>query len=363
MKRFITLLVPLLAALLTMTSVAHAADVRNEWRNPGHHPLASDRPTVMNDTARRAEFTRAGLQGEALEKVMDATSRPGTMRNLVDGECFGAQLYQNNHVVHNLCVAFGSRQVDRTAERWRVLLSDGTVIEITLPYICHNISVTVIPPPPPRPPPPRTPCFHIPMNYQHTAGVVGETAASLQARGRWSTSDDQAYMNPDTRFAYVVVHMDLTDAETADLEHDVCFGYQDETGFHREVDYCLDFCAAGRYPSPGIIDALAEERGIRMPRTEPRGTFRIPLADAMGQLSIPVRYAGRFTIVCVEVVPYHLHLGRYYRWQSNAAFDLITPEQGARSVEYGTANRHANDDLVLLGDDHSVRYLTGALGY
>lgn len=152
-KRILSLILALALALppsmgVVVSANAAPASATHRWVNPGRHPLADNRPAVMNDAARRANFVRLGLSGDLLERVMAATSIRGEMRDLVDGEELGDQLYQSGRIVTNIVVAFGTQRVNRQAERWHIVLDDGTVIDVTLPYVCHNLSVRITPPPP-----------------------------------------------------------------------------------------------------------------------------------------------------------------------------------------------------------------------
>jgi len=351
-KLVIAMLVSLIAALATP---ALAGEV-NKWRVPGHCPYAPSREAALDETRLRIGLRNLGLTGRDIDTAVAATRTNGEMRDLVDGERFDAQLYCGARVIRNVEVAFSPGQ-NRTAERWRITLADGSQIEITRPDACNNVSVVFI-----RRPRPKPPCYRIPMKYTRNAQVTYRTASVLQAAGRWNTSEEQAFMYPNAPYAFVSVHIDVTDAEMADMIADECFGYGDMTGFHRQVDYCGEFCIEGSYPNPGILNALATRRTypVTLPAREPDGSFRIPLANGEGYLSLPLRYAARFVLPCVEVVPYHLTLEQFTAWRSVSHFDVVTAEQGRFSL---TVNHREEGDIVLVNRQRAVRRLYGEMQF
>jgi hypothetical protein len=352
MRKLVTLLVPLMVALATPA----LAENVNTWRVPGHCPYAPSREVALDEARLRIGFRKAGLTGRDIDTAVAATRTKGEMRDLVDGERFDAQLYCGQRVIRNVEVAFRSGQ-NRTAERWRATLADGRQIEITRPDACNNISIVFI-----RRPRPKPPCYRIPMKYSSNAQVTYRTASALQAAGRWNTSEEQAFMYPNAPYAFVSVHIDVTDAEMVDMIADKCFGYGDMTGFHREVDYCAEFCIQGSYPNPGILNALATRRAhpVALPAREPDGSFRIPLANGEGYLSLPLRYADRFVLPCIEVVPYHLTLESFTAWRSVSHFDVVTAEQGRFSL---VTNHREEGDIVLVDRQRAVRRLYGELQF
>lgn len=348
MKKFISWFAPLLVAL-AMFGTAEAREV-NRWVHPGNHPLGTSYEQVMNDSARRGHFIRLGLRGEALEAVMQATATRGQMRDLVDGECFDKQAFQSGRVVNNLCVAFGRQQVERRAMRWEVRLTDGTVIEVTLPFVCQNLSITIRRP---RPPPPPPACVRIYFNYSANQGV-------RTSRSEVGQSLDQSFLQPEAEYAFVLAHIDVTEQERTELVADECFGYGDQTGFHRQILDCVEFCVGGSYPDPGMISALASERGLRLPTTQPRGSFRFPLAGRQGYISLPRRFAARYQLYCVESVRYSISLTQYRGWTSNFQFDIVTAEEVTASIR---RNARYQGDYVLSDEQRVVRELNGELRF
>jgi len=355
--RTLTAVLAALAFLLLCAATTAAAAERNYWSNPGRFPL--HRPTdVVTEQMLREELTMLGLPASLLDRAVEAMKMPGVVEPLREGECFDRMLFKVDGEVRsidNICVRFGTAGFDRYAERWRITADDGTVYEITDPRVCKNKSLKVTPP---APPPPPDPCFRININYTRNQGarVTYGTARELQSRNLWYTSEAQAMLHPDLRYAFVLVHLDLTEAELADLTSDVCFGYGDETGFHSETTYCVGVCPSGSYPNAAIVDAMRREKGVLLPDREPPGTFRFPLANGTGYLSLPVRYADRYGLYCVETERYRFTLRGFARYRSEFHLDTVTAEEGRSSL----TRRKAEGDAELLNNqDGSVRILYG----
>lgn len=356
----------LAAALLLLTVQGTVAAERNEWRHPGLSPFSSTPLEDVDENGRREELRLLGLPEHLIKKAVTATAVPGEMYQLADDDCFDNQLFRVKGVAkmaHNVCVAFDGNQ-DRQAERWVILDDDGTVYEITDPRVCKNRSLKKKEAPPPRapapPPPPPAPCFRInfeyPRNRNSQAPVNYETAANLESRGFWYGSEAQAMLHPDTLYAFVLVHIDVTEEERAELISDHCFGYGDETGFHSETSYCVGTCVSGEYPSPRILAALRRQKGITLPAREPSGTFRFGLANGRGYLSLPLTYAARFGLYCVETQGrYAVSLTGFRLRRATFYFDAVTPEE----IQPSLMRPQGASDLELLSQDSTTRYLSG----
>src|SRR3989344_1597692 len=356
--RTLTAVLAALAFLLLFAATTVAAAETNYWRNPGAHPFSTLRASEMSADIRREAFRTLGIPERLVEQAVTKTAVSGEACLLADGDRFGRQLFRVANVirfVNNIVVAFTDPSASRSAECWSITDTDGTTYEIVDPYVCHNLSLRIIPP---APPPPPDSCFRININYGRNQGarVNYETARELQFRGLWYTSDAQVMLHPDLRYAFVLVHLDLTEAELADLTSDVCFGYGDETGFHSETTYCVGVCPSGSYPNAAIVDAMRREKGVLLPDREPPGTFRLPLANCTGYLSLPVRYADRYGLYCVETERYRFTLRGFARYRSEFHLDTVTAEEGRSSL----TRRKAEGDADLLNNhDGSVRILYG----
>lgn len=350
-------------ALSSLWGTAMAAE-RNLWRNPGAQRYATTHLVAMGDDERRAAFVQLKLPEHLVLAAVAATSRAGEQRPLVDDECFDRQLFRVRGKVaasENVCVAFARPDYDRSAERWRITDTDGTVYEITDPYVCDNISIRKMPPlPSVAVAPPAGPrCFRVNLDYRVRPSALRPveyaTPEQLGPIEAW-VNPGQSVLYPDTSFAFVLVHLDLSEVERVALLRHECFGYGDETGFHRQIAECLRFCARGSYPSQRAIEEIAQKRGIRLPSEEPKTAFAIPLAGGQGYLSLPIEFADRYGLYCVGVQRYRVRLESAPRSRSQFAWDVVLGNDGARSLQAAKPG----EDAMLLDSSGAPRMLSGS---
>ncbi|MDB5189400.1 MAG: hypothetical protein JWL82_357 [Parcubacteria group bacterium] len=354
---------PVAAKVATVAKVspapARGSSVINIWHKPAIHPFGTTYMEVTKEEVRLHVFKDCfGLTGEALEKAMSATAVPGVSRPLVDGEIFQKQMYgpdprnktERCKVVPNIKVEFGNHGYNREAERYVIHLSNGWTMELTHPFGCHNWSLTMIPPVPPAP---KTPCYRVYTRYSANHHVVTHAARAEQ-------SPDQSFLQPEAQYAFVLVHIDVTEDERAELVADQCFGVGDDTGFHHERLQCVELCANGAYPPPAMIDALAREKGIRLPRDMPSGAFSVPCKDGECYISVPMKYAARYQLWCVEVEKYYVTLSQFKGWTSGMMFDQVQREEVEASIRLKSL---VDGDYVLTDEHRVVRELKGESHY
>jgi hypothetical protein len=337
---------------------ATAAEI-NMWRNPGARPYAAKALAEMSEVERREAFTLLKVPAHLVEQMVKDTGKHGEAFELVDGQSFDSQLFRVNgvpKVVHNLVVAFERTEYDRHAERWSWTDRDGRKYEITDPFICHNISFRVVAAPPP--PKIESPCAFVSLDYRtRGAGqspIVYDTPDRVTLLQAWA-NEAQGILYPDSPFAFVLVHLDLTAEELQELKQDECFGYGDDTGFHTEVARCLKFCADGVYPPKAVRDELARTRGIRLPQVEPGSAFMLPLAGGVGYLRLPKRFAARFGLYCVGVAEYPLSVFPFWGAHSSFAWDIVERSEWEESLQ---AQAGSTEDAALLtarGDERVLR--------
>lgn len=205
-----------------------------------------------------------------------------------------------------------------------------------------------------------TPCFVVSFDVRNTPGILMETPRQFQAETHESwPSAAEAYLHPDMKYAFVLAHIDVSDAELADMEHDACFGVQDVIGFHQGVTPCA-FCAGTEYPPPAFIREYAAERGVQLPAEEPHGAFQFPCAEGKCELLLPLRYAARAAMYCSAVQRYNISVVGYKNATADFRFDLVSAAEGARSLALGKSRR---GDIYLRDTAGDVRHLSGAYGY
>lgn len=320
------------------------------WRHPGQHPLDTD-----GRSAKAIDCAVNGLNMSAYDarRFREATAQPFDLDmavvqhriiTLKDGTEFARMTYQGCKTIDNIVVQFDPRfKYERRAEVVRITEADGTVKVYIRPFICNNWSLLeVVPPKKPK-------CFIVHFDYRSNAHVMAEgnleTAGDLVASGRWKGSADQAYLNDDTLFAFIVFHVDFANkAEFDDFQKDDCSGVADETGFHHEIDWNCDFCEnSAHWPGDGTIAAVARAYGIQLPSSKPSGGFRIPCASGVCDFSMPIRYARRFAarrpaVACVDVHRYHVNLIGHDRRDFRDAdnFDVIEPAEFAAALAHSS---------------------------
>ncbi|MBU6323453.1 MAG: hypothetical protein KGI41_01405 [Patescibacteria group bacterium] len=359
-RRFFSLVSRLALAGTLIASPAYAAEV-NYWKIPGRHPLSHS--SDGRDAEALACAARLPVPADVMEKfkAFIKSGKKGTAVHMRDGVRFAAMTYEKCRIWPNVVVKFGKDAPEswRDAEVVTVVDDDGRKWTFYRPFICDNWSILA--------PPQKTErCYRIPFDFAGEPDVILQTPAVFESetRGNWPSAA-QAYLNPDLRYAFLSVHIDLADGEVGNIEQDPCFGVWDETGFHQGTTYCAEFCAQGQYPSqypsPNFIRALAEQSGnIRLPEEKPKGAFQFELANGRGELSLPLRYAARFVFPCVAVKRYRVHVRGYLLWHSVFRFDLVPPEEGERSLAFG---RRSRGDIYLRDAAGKKRVLTGTFGY
>jgi hypothetical protein len=177
MKKFISIAVPLLAALAMLAGCAGAQQpqppvVSNapveqaaaapasapavvlpqfdpnavfEWKHFGTDPFAKTRGEAM---AQRAEaFRMLGVPDECMAQAMQATDAPSTMEHLNVGDQLLAMLSGGHKVHRNTVVKFSKPPVKKngidyaaSVETW-TFDCQGTTIKLGLPEVCNNWSL------------------------------------------------------------------------------------------------------------------------------------------------------------------------------------------------------------------------------
>jgi hypothetical protein len=353
-----------LALLLFVGSAAAAQDAFTYWRTPGGLPYELEDRRVQEWTEEERLSALAwfdNVPAHIAEQAAEAMREPGTFYILSDGERFDRMLFREGgqvRVAHNIVVAFEG-DYDRRAQYWEIVDADGTTYKFVEPYICGNLSVIVIPPPSPQPAPPSE-CFRVYFDFnrrqESQPTLLTDRPRQMTFVRPW-LSDTQSMLYPETSFALVIAHIDVSDAERDDLREDDCWGYYDATGFHKDIAYvCRMLCARGSYPSSGLRLALRRERGIELPDEEPEWVFIFALAQGEGYLSIPLEYAERFQLYCVGVERHRVSTPRYQHNTSSFNWDTVSVDEVTRSL---AGRRLESGDAVLKDEAGEIRYLYG----
>jgi len=143
MRSLITLIVPLLAALLFSTPASAAF----EWRNFGADPFASSRDDAMQDRERvfRESF---GFSIACVAEALRVTSQPGATVRLNVGDQLTVMLSGGFVSNPDTVIAFAPVRTGieyaATAESWTIFC-DGVERQILLPEICFNWSLRTPP--------------------------------------------------------------------------------------------------------------------------------------------------------------------------------------------------------------------------
>jgi hypothetical protein len=197
---------------------------------------------------------------------------------------------------------------------------EGKTYVLYLPYVCWNWSWEFGPPPPPRPAPPPPPvipppaalppavslraCYTIPFDYRNTPGVV------------WD----------DRHRTHVSAHLDATEAELESVYNDFCFGVVDSTGFKKPFRRC-ESCIQGEYPPAKLA------RAVGLLADEPKGALSFYLQDGVGNFSLPLSWAARWMLFCVDVKAYPVSVPGYEDLQAVSRFDVVEKVEIERTLK------------------------------
>lgn len=159
-------------------------------------------------------------------------------------------------------------------------------------------------------------CYTIPFDYLETDGVV------------WD----------DKHRAHVSAHL-ATETELESVLNDPCFGIIDADGFRKPFHRC-ETCNEGEYPPKGLAVAVG------LMEEEPKGVLSFYLKDGTGAFSMPLSFAERWMLFCVDVDAYSVSVSGYERWTAVSRFDVLKKEEITRTIEKGTY------DKALRGDEN-----------
>ena len=297
------IIVVLIAAALSPE--AHATGAEFPWRHFGAAPYAPSRSEAMR--TRESAFRELGLPGPVVKLLREATKKPGREVRLTNGTHLSAMLSRGSVVHRNVVVAFvkppisGKMEYAAPAEKWQVSWQ-GEIYTVYLPKICNNWSVRM---------PQANTCYRIPFDYRHTPGVVWDKRHRV----------------------HVSAHLDASENDLEAISTDPCFGVIDAKGFRKPFHRC-ESCEQGEeYPPARLAHAVG------LPGEEPKGVLSFRLQDGVGYVSLPLSWAVRWMLYCVDVGVYPVSISGYEDWQAVSRFDIVRKSEIERTLSIGMLDR------------------------
>lgn len=346
-------------ALLLLTATAAQATETNYWRVPGTHPLSrsSDGRDAEAVACATTKLPAPPAVLAAFKKYLDE-GRVGKIVTIKNGTRFTAMTYEGCHVWPNVEVRWNmATQHEKRMEVITIVAADGTTWTFVRPFVCNNWSLLEVKKPR------KSRCFRVYFDDTKNPDAVFKTASELTEGdlAKWPSAA-QAYLYPETHFTYHFSHLDVTNDEMRELLQGDCFGVGDATGFHHIAgkDCFFGFCQSGHYPSVRLVRAYKAHTGVSIPEHEPQNSFWFVLAGGKGYLSLPLWAADRYGLHCLAVKRYlfrdKVRLKGFDAYRSEFAFDVVTHEEGVRSLNVG---KRIHGDVVLIEKSRRTRHLFG----
>ena len=197
----------------------------------------------------------------------------------------------------------------------RVVLASDCTNPVEKPFVPVPVMPVALPVPKPTAPA----CYIIPLDYRQTPGVVWDAVHAARIEMRF---------------------YDLSTAQLEQLSRDPCFAVIDATGRHTPFYRC-NVCEStgGQWPPPELAGAVGLQK-------EPKGAFTAPVANGVGEVSLPHWVLVYIGVYCVDVEPYAVSIAGYERWQAVSRFDIVSTSEMHRTFSAGKLDR------TLSGERH-----------